>query len=101
MTKDIKPTIPEIRERMLEITSEMSKLTRELSKLARLTKRRSPIRRAPKGKAIRVTKALARKVNEFARDNPNLPLRDIGHLFTIDAGRVSEILHGFRNGKTT
>jgi len=100
MSTQAKPTMPLIRERMLEITAEMSKLTRELSKLARDTKRRSPVRVAPRGKTVRVTKAMAHRIKVYARDNPLMHLRVIGQVFGVDAGRVSEILSGFRNGKS-
>ena len=101
MNTQTKPTIPVIRERMLEITREMAKLTRELTKLAKLTKRRSPTRRAPRTKCAPVTKALAYRVKVYARANPDMHMRDIGRAFGIDQGRVSEILSGFRDGKTS
>jgi DNA-binding MarR family transcriptional regulator len=101
MSTQSKPTIPVIRERMLEITREITRLTRELAKLANLTKRRSPTRRAPRVKSAPITKALAYRVKVYARDNPGMHMRDIGRVFSIDQGRVSEILSGFRNGKAS
>ena len=101
MSTQTKPTIPEIRGRMLEITGEIIKLTRELARLANLTKRRPPTRRAPRVKSAPVTKALAYRVKVYARDNPRMHMRDIGRVFGIDQGRVSEILSGFRNGRST
>ena len=36
------------------------------------------------------------QVRAFVLANPNMPNRDIGRVFNIDGGRVSEILHGLR-----
>lgn len=94
-----KPTIPEIRERMVEIACEIAKLSRELKKLAHLTTRRSAIRRAPRRKSTIPSGELKQRVRVYADALPNMHMRDIAHAFGIDQGRVSEILSGLREGR--
>lgn len=86
-------TIPEIRARLFELAGELD--CPELSDLAEETKRRPPVRRAPK-RAQHVTEALQEQVRDFAARHPRMPMRAIGQKFGIDQGRVSEALAGKR-----
>lgn len=86
-------TLPEIRARLHELATEHA--LPELAALAEETKRQYHGRRAST-RARAVDSDLSEKVQEFARLHPDLPQRDIGRQFEIDAGRVSEILFGRR-----
>lgn len=89
-------TIPQIRNRLYELAVELR--CPELARLAGETYRRRPIRKAP-AKTIRITERVCECVRGMARDYPSMPYRDIGRFNGgIDGGRVSEILHGYRDG---
>ena len=85
--------IPEIRARLHQLAVEHG--IPELAQLAEETKRQYHGRRASP-RARPVDKAVAARVQRFARMNPNMPQREIGRRFRIDGGRVSEILFGKR-----
>jgi hypothetical protein len=86
-------TIPDIRRRLHELAKELG--CPELALLAEETKRRPPVRMAPK-RAFHITEELAAGVREYAVRHPMAHMRAIGQRFKIDQGRVSEILAGKR-----
>jgi hypothetical protein len=92
---DGKATIPQIRDRMYELSAELH--CPELARLADATRRRSPCRRAPP-RHKPITESMMHAIRQMARDLPNVPLEEIGRRFGIKGGRVSEVLHGYRDG---
>ena len=67
----------------------------EVTRLANASFRR-PAKKHARTKATRITPAIRDQVRSFVRANPNMPNREIGRIFNIDGGRVSEIIHGLR-----
>jgi len=67
----------------------------ELAELAEETRRKFHGRRAPI-RARAVNEDVAATVKIYADDHPQMPQREIGRIFGIDGGRVSEILFGKR-----
>lgn len=95
-------TIPEIRAEMHRVAKGLRDMTMGragaaamLDKLAEETRRRAPVRRAPT-KTKRITPELAAAVRQYAYDHPKASFQDIGFLFEINSGRVSEIMAGKR-----
>jgi hypothetical protein len=95
------PTIPEVRKQMRGLAGELrfiglDDMADRLDAMADNTCRviRAPIVR---GKAKRVTPVLAARVRAFKKAHPDALQRDIGIVFGIDGGRVSEILSGKRS----
>ena len=85
--------IPEIQTRLLEIASE--KNLDEVATLARQLTRRSPKKRAP-NVSKPMTDDLAHEIREFARSNPAMTQAEIGRVFNVNPGRVSEAIRGHR-----
>ena len=71
------------------------KIAAEVTRLANASFRR-PAKKHARKKATRITPAIRDQVRAFVLANPDMPNRDIGRVFNIDGGRVSEILHGLR-----
>lgn len=97
-----KMSIPQIRERMQALAQEQSALAsrqieiaHELEELVQHSYRR-PAAKHARTQAKRVTPELAERIREFAINNPKMPNREIGRIFGVDGGRVSEALHGVR-----
>jgi hypothetical protein len=67
----------------------------EVTRLANASFRR-PAKKHARNKATRITPALRDQVRAFILANPTMLNRDIGRVFNIDGGRVSEIIHGLR-----
>ncbi len=92
--------IPEIRECLYSVARELltysdpalQDLGFLVRHLAEETKRRPAVTRAPAG-CDPVTEETKRAVIEAHRLNPNLRMDQLGDLFNINQGRVSEILH--------
>lgn len=82
--------IPEIRARLYELAVIHS--IPELADLADDTKRNPPIRRA-KSTRRKLTPPVAVKVRAYAKAHPNMAMRDIGLVFNLDQGRISEALN--------
>jgi hypothetical protein len=57
--------------------------------------RASPTRRAAV-KATRMTPTLARRIRRYAAHHPDKSQREIGVVFNVDGGRVSEAVRGLR-----
>lgn len=95
-------TIPEVRASLHELANEVEAFNAAWAERIRHhieeLKRRRPVRRSPvRAKAI--TDEIKARVREFAKAHPSAPNRDIGRLFGIDGGRVSEILAGKRGAE--
>ena len=112
-TSTSKPTIPEIRDMMYGRLGEMRELASELGGLDRAavedwcerfeelieaTRRRSPVRVAPKRRRP-LTEEEIMRVRVYAKRHPNASQQEIANVFGINPGRVSEALAGFRDGR--
>lgn len=97
-----KLTIPEIREQLWALATESRELAERQAQIAarvyalsnELFRRPSVKKAGPR--SARITPVLRARVREFVANNPNMANRDIGRVFNIDGGRVSEILAGKR-----
>ncbi len=93
--------LPEVRGRLLAIADEMAKQgigdhAAEIRRLAAETKRRPAIKRAT-ARSRRMTPRLRQELRAAAVAHPHLSNRQIGAMFDVDGGRVSEALAGFRS----
>ena len=84
-------SIPDARKQLRKWAKEWGKP--ELEELADSMYRRTPD--YPRAKAERgsLTRDLAIKIRNFKRKNPEMCNRDIGLIFDVDGGRVSEAIH--------
>jgi hypothetical protein len=85
--------LPEIRDRLHEL-ADLHGID-ELHELAEETRRRYNGRQAGPV-SVPVTPELAQAVSAYATAFPTLPLGEIGRVFRLNQGRVSEILNGKR-----
>lgn len=83
-------TIPEIRERLLA-------MARELNQLASETKRRKGA--VTKAKSRPLTPVMAARIRAHKTQYPDLSQAEIGRVFGVNQGTVSEALRGFRDGR--
>jgi hypothetical protein len=81
--------------RLPEVRKRLYALAKELRRLANETKRRKPLHRA-KPRARKMTPNLRRQIRRFVAYNPDMSNRQIGRIFKVDGGRVSEAKRGFR-----
>ncbi|HYW90046.1 MAG TPA: hypothetical protein VFB50_19895 [Chloroflexota bacterium] len=94
-------TIPEVRRAFLAIANSLAikgncnDEVRGIRVLVEEMKRRPAVRQAPV-KAQPATPAMYDRIRAFAKEHPDMPNRDIGRVFGVDGGRVSEALAGFR-----
>lgn len=85
--------IPEIADRLRALSVELS--CSELAGLADELRRRAPVRRAP-ASAATMTPQLRADIRRYASDHPTETFADIGRVFNVNAGRVSETMAGYR-----
>lgn len=88
-------TIPQIRERLNEIANKQLSLAAETQKLSNELKRRSPVRRAA-NTSKPMTPALAEAIRHHGKAFPTASYGEIGRLFNVNTGRVSEAIAGKR-----
>ena len=81
--------IPEIRDRLYELADELG--VDELRQLADETYRRSPKKRA-RTRSPKLTPAMAARIRQYSRENPDAHQQDIATVFDLNHGRVSEAL---------
>lgn len=110
-----KPTIPEIREMMHQRLDEMRALAvsgdvgarerleieawcERFEELIEATKRRSPVRVAPKRRAPLTDEEVA-AVRRYAKANPYASQQEMAVRFKTNPGRISEALAGYRDGR--
>jgi hypothetical protein len=90
--------LPNVAKRMREIAEVIQDNhpdeSGELFELAAEIKRRSGTR-AP-ASSTPMTPELAEEIREFAKDNPGMSHQDIGVVFNVSHGRVSEAIIGKR-----
>lgn len=68
----------------------------ELIELADELKRRSPAGARAPATSTPMTPELADEIKEFAADNPGMSQQDVGVVFNVNHGRISEVLKGKR-----
>jgi hypothetical protein len=92
--------IPEVGTRMREISQQIQddypEEAAELLELADELKRRSPSGARAPATSTPMTPELAEEIREFASDNPGMSHQDIGVVFNVNHGRVSETIRGKR-----
>jgi hypothetical protein len=91
-------TIPQIRQKLYELAESIGGTYEvQIKKLTRQLKRRSPVRRARK-ESVTMTPALARRIRNAARVNPNVSYLQLIKMyrFPVSIGRISEVLAGKR-----
>lgn len=94
-------TIPECRAALLSIANSLaikSGCTDEARGIRMIVKEmeRRPAVKVARVKARPVTPELRNRIRAYAAAHPDMPNRDIGRVFGVDGGRVSEALAGFR-----
>lgn len=87
-------TLPEIRNRLHEL-ADLHGIP-ELHELAHATRRRITGRRASSQQSAPVTPELALAVAAYTTAFPDKPFHEVGPMFGLNPGRVSEILNGKR-----
>jgi hypothetical protein len=83
----------QVRERLLEIAVETG--NPEIVELVGHTYRRKPVNRAPT-KSTKVDAALSARIADYSRRHPNKSQVEVGRIFNVNPGRVSEAVAGFR-----
>jgi hypothetical protein len=86
-------TIPEVRDRLIELSLERG--IPELTELAQQLSRKFHGRKArPRSAAMTAERTQA--IREYARAHPTMSELEIGLVFGVNQGRVSEALYGKR-----
>lgn len=94
-------TIPEVRDALMAISNSLAikgNCTDEAQGIRKLVlelKRRTAIKVA-RAKAQPMTPLLKQSIRAYATAHPEMSHREIGRVFNVDGGRVSEALRGFR-----
>ncbi len=92
--------IPEVATRMREIAEQIQAYyleeAAELIELADELRRRSPAGPRAPATSTPMTPELADEIREFAKDDPGISHQDLGVVFNVNHGRVSEAIRGKR-----
>jgi hypothetical protein len=92
--------VPEVASRIREISELIQESypdeAAELVELADELKRRSPSGPRAPATSTPMTPELADEIREFAEQNPGMSHQDIGVVFNVNHGRVSEAIRGKR-----
>lgn len=94
-------TIPEIRDALLSIANSLAIKPNCADEARGIRMAVAELWRRPAVKMARVkarpmTPELQARIRTYAAAHPDMPNRDIGRVFGVDGGRVSEALAGFR-----
>ena len=89
-------TIPEVRARLFELAEELR--LPELFRLAEQLKRRRNMRPAP-ARHKSPSKSKAQAIRDYHEAHPEVGEFEIGVIFEVNQGRVSEALHGKRGNR--
>jgi hypothetical protein len=65
----------------------------EIVEIMQLLVREKPIKPKTRAKSRPMTSKLGREIRAYARANPNQSHQQIGNVFQINTGRVSEAMH--------
>lgn len=91
--------IPEARKVLKALLPELLDHQRKkLNYAISLMLRRKAIRRAPQ-RHKPLTKEQVKKIRAYTYNHPTIHLQDIARRFHTNSGRVSEAIHGLRNGR--
>lgn len=87
--------IPQARARLHAVLEQLEQLTQEVTEIEALmyktfTKPRAPVR------SVKMTKQLAKVIADFARRNPTMSSQQIGDIFNVNPGRVSQALQEYQ-----
>jgi hypothetical protein len=92
-------TIPAIRAMLLDIAGDLDVIApvaaARIRECVDLMYRRPAVRNAPPS-ARELTGGLILSIRAYAQLHPSMTEADIGHVFDVNQGRVSEALHGKR-----
>jgi hypothetical protein len=92
--------VPEVATRMRKISEQIQgdfpQAAAELLELADELRRRSPAGPRAPATSTPMTPELAEEIREFANDNPGMSHQEIGVVFNVNHGRVSEAIRGKR-----
>lgn len=91
MEKDNHISIPEARAQLSKWALEWGKP--ELLELAGRMVRRRPVYPVARAKMGSLTPELAKRIREYKMQHPTMSNRDVGKVFGVDGGRVSEAIH--------
>lgn len=93
-------TIPECRNALLAIANSLAikGLTDEVRGIRLIVDElwRRPAVRQSRVKADHASRKLRAEIRAYAKEHPDMLNREIGLVFNVDSGRVSEALAGFR-----
>lgn len=94
--KDIRERVLVLAKRAETISAQAHDISTEMVALEQLLYRKKGKHpRAPRT-ALTITPAMAKGIRKMKADNPEMANRDIGLLYGVDGGRVSEVLNGRR-----
>lgn len=92
--------IPAVASRIKEIAvivqDEFPAVAIELTELAAELRRRSPTGPRAPATSTPMTPELADEIREFSEENPGMSQQDVGVVFNVNHGRISEVLKGKR-----
>jgi isocitrate/isopropylmalate dehydrogenase len=92
---EVRAEIAMINSRLMEINREMQDAIERLDALTKELVRRPPVNVAPRS-STRMTSALRQQIKAYATANPCKTHSDIGRMFNVNPGRVSEAVRGKR-----
>lgn len=87
--------VPQARERIRNLHKLLEVVVLDLREIETMLHRKKAVRKAaPRSK--KMTPELANRIRQFAQRNSDASLQDIATRFSVNSGRVSEVLHGKR-----
>lgn len=95
--------IPEVRKRLSALANDLRTGTKKPTTVAKNLDflvielwRRKPRKQAAKAIRTPITPELKAQIRAFARQHKAMDQQEIGNHFNVNAGRISELLSGFR-----
>jgi predicted O-methyltransferase YrrM len=87
--------LPEVRDALHDVATQLDKLSSVVAQLAEETRKRRAPKKAP-AKSKPMTDETAELIRAYARKYPTASQFEIGKVFGVNQGRVSEVLRGKR-----
>lgn len=87
--------IPQARKRLKAVMEQLQQLTNEVQEIEALMYKDFVKPRAP-ATSVKVTPELAKTIAAFAQRNPLMSSQQIGDIFGVNMGRVSEALQEYK-----